>query len=113
MHPVYITALRTGGDIQVKSKLKTSLLQVTSKLKPKIRRIYAFFRGEGLKSRFRIAAVLADIVHRLRETWILLLHHLLQQYLRITGVSDRADHLPDLCRLRHLCRQCRCCAVLP
>lgn len=87
-------------------------MQVTTKLQPEIRRIYTFFRGESLKSRFWIAAVLANIVHRLREAGILLLHHLLQQCLRITGVSDRADHLPDLCHRRHLCRQCRCCAAL-
>ena len=46
--------------------------------------------------------MLLDIVKRLHELRIALLHHLIKKSLRITGASDHADHLPELVDLRHL-----------
>lgn len=64
--------------------------------------IDAFFLCQGFARSLCVSAVLFDIIERLRKLRAALLHHLLQERLRITSAFYHPDHLPELAELRCL-----------
>ncbi len=79
------------GDNPVKEEIAQKL-----DLKPQLRRIYSAILRQLLESGLWIVSILLHIVKSLCEGWIVPLEHLLEQCVRITGVSYHADHLTDL-----------------